>query len=70
MTKSMLAIIERDLATGLLVGKVPGIPGAHTQGRTVQEVRDHLEEVLRLLVENGAFRLESEFVATIGVRVP
>ena len=70
MRRSIPAIIERDLATGLLLGKVPGIPGAHTQGRTVQEVRDHLEEVPRLLVEDGAIQLESEFVATIAVRVP
>jgi predicted RNase H-like HicB family nuclease len=32
------AAIERDLETNLLVGSVPGIPGAHTQGETVDEV--------------------------------
>lgn len=43
------AIIETDLATGLLVGSVPDIPGAHSQGDTVDEVRANLVEVLELL---------------------
>jgi predicted RNase H-like HicB family nuclease len=43
------AVIERDLATGLLVGSVPGIPGAHTQGETIEEVRANLAEVIELL---------------------
>jgi hypothetical protein len=43
------AIIERDLVTGLLVGSVPGIPGAHTQGETIEEVRANLAEVIELL---------------------
>lgn len=43
------AVIERDLETGLLVGSVPGIPGAHTQGETIEEVRVNLAEVIELL---------------------
>ena len=43
------AVIERDLATGILVGSVPGIPGAHTQGETIEEVRANLAEVIALL---------------------
>ena len=70
MTRSIQAIIERDLATGLLVGTIPGVPGAYTQGRTVQEVRENLGEVLRLLAENRALRPESEFVATIVLSCP
>lgn len=63
------AIIERDLETGLLVGSVPGVAGAHTQGRTVEEVRDNLKEVLELLNEEGALRPESEFVGTTALAV-
>lgn len=57
-------VIERDLTTGLLVGSVPGIPGAHTQGETVEEVRQNLIEVLQLLRDEGALQPESEYVAT------
>lgn len=44
--------IERDPDTGLLVGNVPGIPGAHTQGETVEELCAHLTEVLEVLQEH------------------
>ena len=58
------AVIERDLQTGLLVGSGPGVPGAHTQGDTIEEVRKNLEEVIALLRGEGAFHPESEFVTT------
>jgi predicted RNase H-like HicB family nuclease len=63
------ALIERDLATGLLVGSVPGIPGAHTQGKTIEEVRANLSEVIELLRAEDAFELESEFVAVTALVV-
>lgn len=63
------AVIERDLETGLLIGSVPGIPGAHSQGETMEEVRANLAEVLELLREQGALNPESEFVATMALAV-
>ena len=63
------AVIERDIETGLLVGSVPGLPGAHTQGATVEEVRENLAEVIALLRDEGALRFESEFVATTALMV-
>jgi hypothetical protein len=41
--------IERDPVTGLLVGSVPGVPGAHTQGETAEEVQRNLVEVIEEL---------------------
>lgn len=63
------AVIERDIATGLLVGSVPGIPGAHTQGETFEEVRINLAEVIELLREQGALVPESEFIGTTQLAV-
>ncbi|WP_142085546.1 type II toxin-antitoxin system HicB family antitoxin [Acidovorax temperans] len=63
------AVIERDLETGLLVGRVPGIPGAHTQGETIEEVRANLAEVIELLQSQGALEPESEFIATTSLMV-
>ena len=63
------AVIERDLQTGLLVGSVPGVPGAHTQGETVEEVRQNLLEVIALLRDEGALQPESEFIATTSLAV-
>lgn len=63
------AVIERDLETGLLVGSVPGIPGAHTQGETIEEVRANLAEVIELLQAEDALVPESEFIATTTLMV-
>ena len=55
-------IIERDPDTGVLVGYVPGWPGAHTQGADTQELLCNLREVIEMLLEDGEPQLESEFV--------
>ena len=46
--KTFIAFIEWDPETQLYVGFVPGIPGAHTQGATLDELRGNLKEVLEL----------------------
>ena len=63
------AVIEREPDTGLLVGYVPGWPGAHTQGATLDELRANLAEVIAMLLEDGEPRLEAEYVGTETVQV-
>lgn len=63
------AVIERCPDTGLLVGYVPGFPGAHSQGETLDELNGNLEEVIGMLLEDGEPKLDSEFVGTQTVRV-
>ncbi len=46
--KTFTAYIEWDPEAKLYVGVVPGIPGAHTQGATLDELQDNLREVLEL----------------------
>lgn len=48
------AYIERDLETGYYVGIIPGIPGAHTQGETMDELLENLKEVVELCLEEYA----------------
>ncbi|WP_022671320.1 type II toxin-antitoxin system HicB family antitoxin [Hippea alviniae] len=60
--KTYTAIIEKCKDTGLYVGYIPGIKGAHSQGETVDELIENLKEVLKLLEEDGALEPESEFV--------
>ena len=55
-------VVERDPETGLLVGCVPGWPGAHTQGADIDELQQNLREVIEMLLEGGESALESEFV--------
>jgi predicted RNase H-like HicB family nuclease len=45
------AYVEYDPATHLYVGTIPGIPGAHTQGATLDELQVNLKEVLDLCLE-------------------
>jgi predicted RNase H-like HicB family nuclease len=56
------AVIERCPQTNLYVGSVPGFPGAHSQGETLDELNRNLQEVLSMLLEEGEPRLEAEFV--------
>jgi predicted RNase H-like HicB family nuclease len=67
--KSYTAIIERCPETGLYVGFVPGFPGAHSQGATLDELQSNLREVISMLLEDGAPQLESEFVGIQTVEV-
>lgn len=62
-------VIERDGETGLFVGAVPGWPGAHTQGATLDELHANLREVIEMLLEDGEPQIESEFVGVQTVRV-
>ena len=63
------AVIERDADTGLYVGWVPGFPGAHSQGETLDELRNNLKEVVEMLLEDGEPTFESTFIGTQTVEV-
>ncbi len=67
--RTYTAIIERCPDTGLLVGYVPGFPGVHSQGASIDELNRNLVEVLTMLLEDGEPELESEFVGTQAVQV-
>lgn len=47
----LTAHIERDPETGLYIGMVPSIPGAHTQAKTLDELQANLKEVVELCLE-------------------
>jgi predicted RNase H-like HicB family nuclease len=51
MMRTFTAYVEWDPETKLYVGIVPGIPGAHTQAATLDELRGNLQEVIELCVE-------------------
>jgi predicted RNase H-like HicB family nuclease len=67
--KTFTAIIERCPDTGLFVGHVPGFPGAHSQGETIDELSANLKEVIEMLMEDGEPKLETEFVGVQNVMV-
>jgi predicted RNase H-like HicB family nuclease len=67
--RSFNFIVERDPDTGLYVGHVPGWPGAHSQGATLDELEQNLREVIAMLLEDGDPKLESEFIGLQTIRV-
>jgi predicted RNase H-like HicB family nuclease len=67
--RSFNFIVERDPETGLYVGHVPGWPGAHSQGATLDELEQNLREVIAMLLEDGDPKLESEFIGLQTIRV-
>lgn len=46
--KTFTAYVEWDPETKLYVGIIPGVPGAHTQGATLDELQTNLKEVVEL----------------------
>ncbi len=58
------AVIEKCNETSLFVGYVPGFPGAHSQGSTIEELRENLMEVIAMLLADGEPDLETEFYGT------
>jgi predicted RNase H-like HicB family nuclease len=67
--KTYTAIVERCPETKLFVGYIPGFPGAHSQGATLDELNHNLKEVVEMLLEDGEPKLEAEFVGTQAVTV-
>ena len=62
------AVVERCRETGLYVGDVPGFPGAHSQGETLDELNANLREVIALILAGGDSQrrhIDRAFAATV-----
>ena len=51
MSRTFTAYIEFDPETNLYVGTIPGLPGGHSQGVTLDELQENLREVVELILE-------------------
>lgn len=58
------AVVERCPDTGLYVGYVPGFPGAHSQGETLDELNANLKEVIVMILDDGVPAMVGEYVGT------
>ena len=65
--KTFTAYVEWDSETKLYVGFIPGIPGAHTQGATLDELQKNLKEVLELCLEEDP-ELEKDLPRFVGLQ--
>ena len=62
--RTYTAMIERCPHTGLYVGHAPSFPGAHSQGKNLDQLRRNLAEVISMLTEDGEPVIEADFVGT------
>lgn len=69
MLRRFTAVIEKCSDTGLYVAYVPGFPGAHSQAETLDELRENMREVIKMLLEDGEPHFETEFIGTQEVLV-
>lgn len=65
--RTFTAYVELDADTGLYVGVVPGIPGAHTQAGTLDELQENLKEVIELCLEENQIS-EEELPRFVGLQ--
>lgn len=67
--KNYTAVVEKCPDTGIYVGHIPGFTGAHSQGETLEELNKNLQEVIKMLLEDGEPILETIFVGTQNVLI-
>lgn len=68
--RTYTAVVEKDRETNLYVGYVPGFPGAHSQGESLDELRKNLEEVVAMLLEDeNELDPGADFVGTQQIHV-
>jgi len=57
--RTVTAYIEWDPESKLFVGVVPGIPGAHSQAASLDELRDNLREVVELCLGEQTVEIDA-----------
>ena len=60
--------IEKDPETGLYVGIVPGIPGAHTQAENLDELQKNLKEVVEVCLEEMDDEAKKHIPEFVGIQ--
>ena len=60
--------IKKDAETGLYVAVVPGIPGAHTQAETLDEIHKNLKEVVELCLEEMDPEAKKQIPEFVGIQ--
>jgi predicted RNase H-like HicB family nuclease len=63
-----VAYIEKDFETGLYIAIVPGIPGAHTQAESLDELQKNLTEVVELCLEEMDTEARSQLPEFVGIQ--
>jgi len=62
MTEVTLTAIYQEAEEGGYVGYVAELPGANTQGETIDEVRENLSEAIQLILEANREQFERQLM--------
>ena len=60
--KKFPVVIEKCNQTGMFVGYVPGFRGAHSQAISIDDLKENLKNVIKMLLDDGTPVFEGEFV--------
>lgn len=60
-------VIEWDKESKMYVAFIPGLQGAHTQARSLDELKKNIQEVLELCIEEAKASGETDFPEFVGV---
>ena len=61
MTELTLTAIFEEVEDGGFIGYVAELPGANTQGETLEEVRENLQEAVELILSSNREHFEDIF---------
>jgi predicted RNase H-like HicB family nuclease len=61
MTELTLTAIFEEVEEGGFIGYVAELPGANTQGETLEEVRENLNEAIELILNSNREEFEKTF---------
>lgn len=64
MTEVTLTAIFEESEEGGFIGYVAELPGANTQGETLEEVRENLTEGIELILNSNREEFEKNFSST------
>jgi predicted RNase H-like HicB family nuclease len=64
MTEVTLTAIYEEAEEGGYIGYVAELPGANTQGETLEEARHNLAEAIQLILEANREQFEQRFTPT------
>jgi len=53
MKKRLFTVVVERGEDGYLIGSVPELPGCHTQGKTLDQLMERMQEAIELYLEVG-----------------
>ena len=66
--RSIAAYIGKDRESSLYIGVIPAIPGAQTQGETLDELHKNMKEVVRMCLKQMSPEEKERLPEFVGIQ--